>query len=383
LTELQASRESASDANLKTVQLVRLISKIGPDIPEIARRLDQYKESVRYRYKNKLLAKVLAVQAIVDHEKLGLQRIILVVDFADELIPHAKEIALAMNELCYVVSYAKTVPDGHFLLNASVPREYVKGFMELFAELKRRGVFKSVESSTFESYRNIPMRAESYNFSMGRWDFDWSLPAKREAEAASYTPSPREKFDKIDLLILKEIHVDADRPLVEVARKLKTNYKMLAWHYANHVIRRPLIKGYRINWMGTRYDPRLDKVVHRKHSYIFLNVLVHDLSALQRMTLMSRLSELPFLWAEAVGKDYHAQIALPVDYVAEGLEFIQRALEPVRERAQCYIEDTSDAVAFTFSYQLYDGDSKKWLWNSQKVLDGFENLMMKIKEGAG
>ena len=383
MTELQASRESASDANLKTVQLVRLISRIGPDIPEIARRLDQYKESVRYRYKNKLLAKGLAVQAIVDHEKLGLQRIILVVDFADELIPHAKEIALAMNELCYVVSYAKTVPDGHFLINASVPQEHVAGFIDLFAELRRRGVFKSVESSTFEWYRNIPMRAESYDFGMGRWDFDWTLPTQRGAEAALYTPSPREKFDYTDLLILKEIHVSADRPLVEIARKLKVSYKMLAWHYVNHVVRRPLIKGYRINWMGTWYDYKMQKGLHRRHSYIFLNILARDLTDFQRMSLMSTLGELPFLWAEAVGRDYHAQIALPINYVAEGLEFIQKALEPIRGNAKCYIEDTADALAFTFSYQLYDGDSKKWLWNPRNVLGGFENLMMKIKEGTG
>ena len=38
------------DTSYKTAEMVKLISEIGPDIPEISRRLGQYKESVRYRY---------------------------------------------------------------------------------------------------------------------------------------------------------------------------------------------------------------------------------------------------------------------------------------------------------------------------------------------
>ena len=37
-----------------------MITEMGPNISEIARRLGQFKESVRYRYKEKLLNKVLA-----------------------------------------------------------------------------------------------------------------------------------------------------------------------------------------------------------------------------------------------------------------------------------------------------------------------------------
>ncbi|HEY6282801.1 MAG TPA: hypothetical protein VIW22_02645, partial [Nitrososphaerales archaeon] len=63
--------------------MVKLLTELGPDVPEISRRLGQFKESVRYRYKEKILNKGFAVQAAVDHERLGLKRVMLVADFSE------------------------------------------------------------------------------------------------------------------------------------------------------------------------------------------------------------------------------------------------------------------------------------------------------------
>src|SRR3989442_6905891 len=81
---IEAQKESKKDVNTRTAQLVQLLTEIGPDIPEISRRLGQFKESVRYRYKEKIVNRGFAVQAAVDHEKFGLRRVIFVVDFAPQ-----------------------------------------------------------------------------------------------------------------------------------------------------------------------------------------------------------------------------------------------------------------------------------------------------------
>src|SRR5271169_2547575 len=70
-------------SNIKTGQLAKMITEVGPNISEIARRLGQFKESVRYRYKEKLLNKGFSVRVAVDHEKLGLRRVIMLIDFTD------------------------------------------------------------------------------------------------------------------------------------------------------------------------------------------------------------------------------------------------------------------------------------------------------------
>ena len=89
---MQRPVSASDDTNTRTAQLVKLISEIGPDIPEISRRLGQFKESVRYRYKEKVLEKGFGVQASLNHEKLGLRRVVLVMDLAPDYNTYAHAI---------------------------------------------------------------------------------------------------------------------------------------------------------------------------------------------------------------------------------------------------------------------------------------------------
>jgi hypothetical protein len=368
------------DTNSKTAQLVQLISEIGPDIPEISRRLGQYKESVRYRYKVKILDKGFAVQAAVDYEKLGLKRVMFVAAFHKAYKPYANTILSAMNELCYVVFFAKTLPKGVYIVDAAVPAEFVESYTEFILALKQRGLFSLVEVFAFEWGRNPPMRAEFYDFDAGRWDFDWSGPSALAAQGTTYEPLNRERFDMVDLLILKELQTDATRPLTEISAKLGVNYKKLAWHYTTHVTERQLIKSYRLNWMGTRYDFELEKALHRKHRYLSLAVLVKNTSDYERMELMSKSNRLPFLWFEAAGRHYYADFAFPIDSITEAFVYLESSLEAVKDRAEYYVLDSANALTFTMSYQLYDQDQKKWVFDGPELLSRFENLLMKIKE---
>ncbi len=72
---------------------------IGPKVPEIARRLGRHRETVRYWYK-KLEANDFAIQAIINHEALGLKRIIMKVQFSEGYRDYVKPLMFAMNELC-------------------------------------------------------------------------------------------------------------------------------------------------------------------------------------------------------------------------------------------------------------------------------------------
>lgn len=383
LTVLEPYGEGRKDINVRTAQLVHHLVEVGPSIPEIARRLGQFKESVRYRYKEKILNAGFAVQAMPDHEKLGLKRVEIIADFASDFRPYVAAIASAMNELCYVVYYCKVIPEGLFIIGASVPSEFVDAYSDFFNKLKDRGLFSSVEVHSFDYFRNIPMRAEYYDFNSGRWDFDWSPSSRINADAAKYRPAQKERFDFTDLLILKELQIDANKSLTEIAGKLKINYKKLAWHYQTHVIGREMIKGYRVNWMGTRYNYKLEKALHRKHRYFILAILAKDLTELERVTLASKLIKLPFLWSEASGSDYFVEAAFPVDVVTEALQYIGESIAPMRDRVRYFVEDQTNAMSFTFSYQLYDESSDTWQFNPKQLVSRFDDLIIKIKRGTG
>ena len=357
-----------------------MITEIGPDIPEISRRLGQFKESVRYRYKAKLLDKGFTVQAAVAYEKLGLQRVMFLAEFNSDYKQYANTMLTAMNELCYVVYFAKTIPDGSYIVDAAVPSEFVEPFSRFLFALKQKGLFSHIDVFTFDQARNPQMQSALYDFDHGRWDFDWSKALPRGNESTAYQSIQPEKFDKVDLLILKELQIDATRSLTEISAKLGINYKKLAWHHTTHVVDRQLVRSYRLNWMGTRYDFRLEKALHRKHRYMSLVIVVKDTTYLERAALMSKTSHLPFLWFEAWGKNYYADLEIPIDLTTEALAYLESALEPVKDRARYHFLDSSNSLTFTMTYQLYDQNEKRWTFNAPELLSKFDNLLMRIKE---
>jgi len=380
---IEAQKESKKDVNTRTAQLVQLLTEIGPDIPEISRRLGQFKESVRYRYKEKIVNRGFAVQAAVDHEKFGLRRVIFVVDFAPQYKQYAAAILTAMHELAYISSFAKTLPDGLFVVNASVPVEHAESFSQFINLLSQKGLFSIQRMLPFDWFRVHPMRAEFHDFDTGRWDFDWSPSAGLGHAGADYMPSQRTRFDYTDLLIIKELQIDANQTLVEISEKLKIGYKKLSWHYASHVLKNHLIKSYRVNWMGTRYDFKLEKALHRKHRYLAVDLLIPDISEYERMELMAKTNGVPFLWGEACGKHYFAEFAFPVDAITEAFQHLENIITPVRDRARYYVMDITQALSFTICSQLYDQGEKKWAFNAPELASRFDNLILKIKEGSG
>ena len=371
---------SKRDTNLKTAQMVQEISEIGPDIPEIARKLGQYKESVRYRYKEKILSRKMAVQAAIDYEKLGMRRVIFIVDFREEYEQYAPTILTAMSELCYVTGFDRTLPEGSYVINASVPDQFVDQYVGFVKELESKGLFRCSKILTFEWFRVVPMQAKFYDFDTGRWDFDWSAPSK--PGVWRYLPSKRDSFDYTDLLILKELRVDASRSMIEISKKLGIEYKKLMWHYNTHVVGRKLLRGYTLNWMGTSYDFKIEKALHRQHRYFAVDLLVENLTELERMELMAKTNTLPFLWSELVGESYWAQFAFPVDNIIEAYQYIANVIKPFKSRAKLFVADQLNALSFTVSYRLFDERTKEWKFERQELITRFEDLLLRIGQSS-
>jgi len=373
----------SKEVSVRTAQLVQLLTEIGPDIPEIARSLGQFKESVRYRYKEKILNKGFSVQAAPDHERLGLKRVVVLVDFFPMYENYAQSVLTAMSELCYVVSFSKTLPEGKYILNISTPEPLVDSVIRFFERMKASGMFKSVQAYEFDWIRNPPMKAEFYDFDQGRWDFDFAGPRSENFEAAAYRPAGPARYDRTDLLIIKELQKDANKSLKEISDVLKLNYKKLAWHYNAHVVRRNLLRGYRINWMGTRYDFKIEKALHRRHRYIPGILLVKDVDELSLAYLRQKINELPFLWAEAGGRNYYAELAFPVDYLTESLQFISEAVSKVKDQVRMFAADQTNSIGFSISPMLFNERTGLWEFNEKELALRFESLIQQIKRETG
>ena len=374
--------QELENVNSRTVQLVKLLTEIGPDKHEISRQLGQLNESYRYRYNEKIINRGEAVQAGVDHEKLGLKRLMLIAEVSDLYKNFAQSIFTAMHELCYVVGFAKTLIGGEYIINLSVPSEHIPQIRSFFMQLKEKGMFSQLEILGFDWLRNVPMKPEFYDFDTGRWDFDWQKEWTDDFESAAYAPSNEGKFDFVDLLIMKELQMDANKSLKEISEKLGVNYKKLAWHHTTHVLAKRMLSGFKVNWMGTKYDYTLDKALHRKHKYFAVDLFVRDAKEFELMTLRRAIDRLPFLWGEACGGNYFAEFAFPVDVVVEGLQYIGKITSSVKDRTRIYPIDQTEAVGFTIPYQMYSTEAKKWTFNPQDLGARFDQLMVQIKNGA-
>ena len=368
------------------VALVKLITEIGPDIAEISRRLGQYKESTRYRYKEKVVKRGFAIKVDLDYGALGLRRIVMKLKLASSHSQHVHEMFEAMSEHGYIVAYAGTMPGEVYIVHAGVPIEFTSEFHLFIDSLKEKGIFSSVELFDCDWFRVSPMRAECFDFDAGVWDFDWSNPPAVDEKAARATISERKEIDKIDLLLVKELWRDSDRSLVEIKASIRKlngidiNYKTLAWHYKRHVRAHQLVRDYSVAWHGLQYNFLREKTGRlAKHAYLGVSFIVRKTDERERMSLRSRLNRLPFQWSEAAGEAYYSQLFFPLTMANEGLDYLKTLLRPFGERAEMFLLDQTEMASFTIGYKLWDDHQKRWTFDRRGLLSRLEGSVLKIQ----
>jgi hypothetical protein len=149
------------------------------------------------------------------------------------------------------------------------------------------------------------------------------------------------------------------------------------------VIGKHLLRGFVVRWLGTRYDFNVEKALHRKHRYIPSVLLVRDVDELNLAYLRQKLSQLPFLWAEAGGRNYYAEFAFPVDYITESLQYVAEAASKVKNRVRMFAIDQTNAISFTVAPQLFSEKTRTWVFNQEELTQRFEDLLQQIRRESG
>ena len=367
--------------NRELVQMAHCLAEGGPNINEIARKTGQYKETVRYRYHRFFLDKGITVQAAPSYPRLGFKRLIVVAKLARSCEANEKSIFTALHELCYLHSFTRVMLTGEYVIHVAVPSELAERCAAVYRALHESGLFRALEILEFEQMRNPPMKPEFFDFVRGTWSFDWSSARAKDTKLPLSVRPKVEKYDNVDLLILKELDIDASRTLVKMVENVKVSLKALEFHYRGHVRPRGLIKGYRLVWQGTKYDREQRRAVSRKDS-VELTILLKDGTREEVAELMLLLNSTPFLWSEAYGGAYCAEVFLP-NYAYIGfLEYIDEFANKVGKKLRVLIMDQSHALRFVIQYKLFDGVSKKWLLDEQAVLNALGSMAPVVRRDA-
>jgi hypothetical protein len=364
------------------VQMARCLAEGGPNVNEIARLTGQYKESVRYRYHKFFLEKGITVQAVPSYAKLGFRRLILIAKLAPACEANAKSIFSALSELCYLHSFTRVMLGGEYVIHVAAPSELAERCAAVYRAIQEAGLFVKMEILAFDEMRNPPMKPEFFDFVRGTWSFDWTS-AQGKAMKLPLSAKPRvDKYDKVDLLILKELDKDAGRTLVKMAANVMVNLNALEFHYREHVKARGLVKGYRLVWQGTRYDLEQERAFSRKDIYIELTILLQGGTRGELAELMLLLNRTPFIWSEAYGSAYCAEVFLPNYAYIRFLEHIDEFANRVGEKLRIFVMDQNQAMRFVISYSLFDGESKRWQLNDEAVLKTLGSLAPSVRREA-
>jgi hypothetical protein len=373
--------------NSRIAKMVKLIGRFGPDIDRVSRISGDYKETTRYWFHEKIIKPGMVIQAVPNEGALGLRRVSARVRVAEPFLPHVRQALWTMNDLAYAAAYELAIPDEEYVVHAAVPHQFVGEYKSFMLGLQQLGIFESVQLYEFEWFRRVPMRSEFYDFNAGRWDYDWQTPIPLEPDDMATNTSKQAKFDQTDLLILKELQLDANRSLLEIRDAIRTknnielHYKTLGWHYRQHVVGRRLFTGYSTRWLGTRYNQAAEKAEQRRHRYLVMDLLVKNVGDAELLDLSARMHQTPFLWSEMGGGDYFAQCAYPIENTIEAFEQFRGVMRQFGERAHHYIVDQKNAIMFLLPFSLWSPTERRWTFERKAALERFESLVLEVRNG--
>ncbi|MDG6918629.1 MAG: hypothetical protein JRN62_04235 [Nitrososphaerota archaeon] len=354
------------------------VQRAGPAINSIARKLGQHKETARYRYQNVLMrGRKGYLQAAIEYNRLGLSRIMALVEFDASLKRIAPMLLQAMNANGFLVAYVRSAYDDMYIADFSVPTGFHSSVERSLEYLRDAGVITRLEISRFDWLRVMPMQTHAYDFKRELWDVEWSaeLGGPRH-KPEPVRPVPVADIDHLDLLIIKELQKDSDRSMSDIADYLHENRRKVQWHAKEHVFGKRMVSGFRFRWIGV-LDNSKQHVVMQRHKYKIVSILCRGLDAKRMQAVRAYLTSLPVIFCEAVGtRNYYAQLALPLGSANDGIKHLNEKLDGEDGSIMVIPTDQRYALTFTLPYERHDGERNEWTFNE----DGFKESFGKVVE---
>jgi len=333
---VQTFRDEPLDLEAK---IIRAIQKVGPkNVSLLSRLTGAHAETIRYKVKKQFGRLGFKIHADVDYRKLGLFLHWGTLQFTQRYAESARGIFTSLNQAGYLTYYGKVVPQGRYVALFALPTNVTEEYRGFLNELKPR----------------------YFNFQSGKWEVDWSKvkledarPLEREERRA-----PAE-VDLFDLLLIKELQIDALQHIVGIARKLKVHQKTLEYHYRTHVQKQKLIPTYYVRWMRN-----IEKTL--AHSVMVTRLTFKGLTTNEFLKAQSAISKIPFLWAEDLLKDgtYLATLCIPVQETLTTFDYLSTQVPGLDERVQVGLVDQGDASLFTIPYNMFE---KGWKFDAERL----------------
>jgi len=359
---VQAFRDEPLDLEAK---IIKAIQKVGPkNISLLSRLTGAHAETIRYKVKRQFGRLGFKIHADIDYAKLGLTLHWGTFQFTPRHAASAAGIFKTLNEKGYLSYYAKVVPQGNYVALFALPTGVTEEYRAFLNEMKDVGILASLSFDEVLSSQHHLMNPKYFNFQSGKWEVDWSkVEGERPVPLEKERPRTEPTVDYFDLLLIKELQIDALQHIVGIARKLKVHQKTLEYHYRVHVQKQKLIPAYVVRWMRN-----IERSM--SHSVVVTRVTFKDLSASEFLKTQAAMSKIPFLWAEDLLKDgtYIATLCIPVQENFTTFDYLDSQVPNLGEKVQVGYVSPRDAWLFTISHHMFEG---KWKFDLSRLRSDF------------
>lgn len=364
--------------NSQLALLASSLCNIGPDTVLLSKNTRMPLNKLRMKYWEYFVSRNLKVQALPNMEKLQLRRVLVIMEVGPGCHPKFFDVMQHIGGILYMTSFSETTIPFVYVAYFTLPSAAEAKIKNCFSRILDRFNVRKASWNSFTWYRRVPMNVCYFDFENSTWGdlpIRVQLPDMKPDEDADEWDDSSNRFDSLDLSIVKHLEFDAAMSANQISRSVTSKFeyakicdnkrdklsKVVCYHKANHVIRRKLINGYSIDW--TRAAVNTNDIWRPITQYVTISIIIDKLTRDELDTVTFTTSTIPFLWAEASGDGkYFARFHVPCYKV----EDIRIKLTTLADSDSLLIELGGRRAVFGLNTSCYDNDAG-WMFDEMSV----------------
>ena len=257
-----------------------------------------------------------------------------------------------------------------------IPRDE-KGYayLKLFDRLRDEGFLESYWAETFSNKLRYSMRPEYFDWNKGVYSFTWESLSDRDPEDPIMV-SKESLADKLDLLIIKELEINAMISFKDISLnlqrkdKVQASDRLLMYHFKQHVIPRRLLGRYKV-FLPPVKTLVIDYVVSVKKE--------------SRDAYLRLIRRIPYLSIELFDDSHNYHVAMFNVPFGEYMDFVgyyYKNVVPLTESIRGHIGVPGLRIFYTIPFELYD-EEQGWVYDykkdAQRILEVANKILSEKK----
>ena len=357
------------------VDILEGISQLGPrNLFQVAKKIQLPHTTVRFRVMRMVQDSLLFLHLIPDISKMGLERAVVFTEAAFGFETSFLDF-LRINDffafLCPIY--------GRFEGCAgiwTIPHDKTKEFQAFLSHLQDMGVAKNVEVLWTTSFHNISVSGRWYDEEEEAWAFSWGEWLNEvetiQGELPKILDEPEDwplNVDYTDLLILKELEIDARKSMPEISQRLGMSLPKIKYHYHEHVAKRGLIGGHQVEIY--RFPFPLCEILFFKFEF-------DDHDKMKRFALSLMDKPIAINIGKVIGENaLISHIYLPKWQLRRFIQALSTlAKKGCLKRYQYYIQDMYNTFRETIPFENFKDN--KWSYNHDSHIENIKMLYDKV-----